>query len=215
MQTIELAEVKPKIISREESRRISQTKIVAAARRLFVEVGYEATTVQQIAAAAGLGKGTVFHYITEKRDLVYMIFNEQTEERTERAFAALQPWQSFREKILSLAEPHYQMLSLEPTLGRILLNELQEKSPGPHFARHLEMRNRSMHNIEFLVTEAKNLGEIQSSKTSHVLAQTIFFCYSASIRWWINSEDISWRAGLNNFAQTLDVILEGFKCRSV
>ena len=63
---------------------------------------------EKIAEVSGIGMGTIFYYVREKRDFVYLIFNDQAEERLEKAFAALQPWQSFRAKLLSLAEPHYQ-----------------------------------------------------------------------------------------------------------
>ena len=41
-----------KLTSREESRRSSLSKLISTARRLFVELGYEAATVRKIATVS-------------------------------------------------------------------------------------------------------------------------------------------------------------------
>ena len=194
---------------REQSRRSSLSKLIATARHLFVEVGYEAATLRKIAEASGLGMGTVFHYISEKRDLIYLIFNEQAEERSEKAYAELQPWQTFREKILSVSEPHYQLLALEPELGRILLSEINHQLPGKHYLRHVEIRDRVLAQTVGLVEEAQRSGEIGSSASAELIARTIFFAYSSSARWWINSPNPTWRKGLKDFGDVLDIVLHG------
>ena len=47
-----------------------RAQIVAAAIRLFSEHGIEATTVDQIAAAADVGKGTIYNYFQTKSDFL-------------------------------------------------------------------------------------------------------------------------------------------------
>lgn len=76
----------------------NKDKIVMAARQLFAEQGYEAATLRQIAAKAGLGLGTLFNYISDKRDLIYLIFNEEVDSLTDRALAAPRSWQPFSAK---------------------------------------------------------------------------------------------------------------------
>ena len=46
-------------------------EIVAAASRLFVEKGYEQTSIQDIAEAVGVLKGSLYYYIAAKEDLLY------------------------------------------------------------------------------------------------------------------------------------------------
>ena len=48
---------------------------MSAARMLFTEHGYDATTLNQIAVLAELGKGTIFNYVTDKRDIIFLIFS--------------------------------------------------------------------------------------------------------------------------------------------
>jgi AcrR family transcriptional regulator len=58
----------PKI--RERTRRIAQTELTLVAQDLFLENGYEGTTVDQIASAAGMSKRTFFRYFASKDDLI-------------------------------------------------------------------------------------------------------------------------------------------------
>ena len=47
-----------------------QIEIVTAAIQLFQQKGYHATSMQDIADAVGLQKGSLYHYITSKDDLL-------------------------------------------------------------------------------------------------------------------------------------------------
>lgn len=48
---------------------LTRTKVMEAATRLFKECGFEAVTMREIAAAAGLSTGALFHHTTGKEDL--------------------------------------------------------------------------------------------------------------------------------------------------
>jgi AcrR family transcriptional regulator len=55
---------------REEKKKKTQKAIVEAAITLFNENGYESTSIEQIAKAAGIGKGTVYGYFETKKDII-------------------------------------------------------------------------------------------------------------------------------------------------
>jgi AcrR family transcriptional regulator len=52
----------------------TRAKVLAAARRLFSEQGYEGATIRDIAGAAGMSTGAVFANFTDKSDLFREIF---------------------------------------------------------------------------------------------------------------------------------------------
>jgi AcrR family transcriptional regulator len=68
--------VKPAVPPRERAE-----EVYAAALRLFRAKGYHATSMQDIADAVGLYKGSLYHYIGSKEDLLVEVF--------ERAMGAL------------------------------------------------------------------------------------------------------------------------------
>ena len=61
---------KPKAPTRRAlAKQQTRAKVLAAARRLFSEQGYEGATIRDIAAAAGMSTGAVFANFTDKSDL--------------------------------------------------------------------------------------------------------------------------------------------------
>lgn len=52
-----------------------EDEIVAAAGRIFREKGYHATSVRDIAESVGLLKGSLYHYIRSKDDLLARLFD--------------------------------------------------------------------------------------------------------------------------------------------
>src|SRR5207248_7652797 len=60
--------------SGKEPPRERSEEVYSAALRLFTEKGYHATSMQDIAAAVGLYKGSLYHYIGAKEDLLVQVF---------------------------------------------------------------------------------------------------------------------------------------------
>ena len=66
----------------------SRSEIEHIALDLFTERGFDTTTVDDIAAAAGIGRRTVFRYYPSKNDIPWGAFDEQLD-RMRATFAAL------------------------------------------------------------------------------------------------------------------------------
>jgi len=62
--------------------------IVATAARLFIRQGYAATSIEQIAAAAGSGKQTIYRRFVSKDALFIEVINRRGQRLTEMARAA-------------------------------------------------------------------------------------------------------------------------------
>jgi AcrR family transcriptional regulator len=59
----------PRPSSRAEQRRRTEARILDAATRIFVDAGYERTTIRAVASAAGVDAGLVMHYFGSKQEL--------------------------------------------------------------------------------------------------------------------------------------------------
>jgi AcrR family transcriptional regulator len=55
--------------TRAQQRRQTEARILAAARQMFAELGYDRTTIRAIATAAGVDGGLVMHYFGTKDEL--------------------------------------------------------------------------------------------------------------------------------------------------
>jgi AcrR family transcriptional regulator len=59
----------PRPSSRAEQRRRTEARILDAAGRVFVDAGYDRTTIRAVASAAGVDAGLVMHYFGSKLEL--------------------------------------------------------------------------------------------------------------------------------------------------
>ena len=193
-------------LSKQESRH----KIMVAARELFAELGYDRATLRQIAAKAGLTVGALFNHVTDKRDLIYLIFNEEVATVVDLALLSPRAYQSFGAKVRSIAEHYYRLFASEPVLSRILLSEVVVMSPGMHLDQYLLLRNRLLSGFEDLVRQAQQSGEIKATESPDVVSRYMFFVFAASIRWWLaSSPRPEWREGMRDFDRVLALQMDG------
>jgi AcrR family transcriptional regulator len=199
---------------RERKKLETRERIRAAAAELFTRHGYGAATMREIAARAHVGLGTLFNYAQDKRDLVFLIFNEELNAITDVALAAPRAGQPLAAQLLAVFAVHYRWLATQPALARILLQELTFYSSGKQAATFLGIRKRLIDGIEALVRAAKEKGEIASREKAGLIARHVFFTYSASLRWWIAAPHPDPQAGIRDLERLLALQAEGLKARA-
>ncbi len=101
--------------SRRDRKKIAtRSQILAAAIDLFSRRGLDAVTIEEIAAAADVGKGTIYNYFATKEDIV-VAFMADLEARMAPTIARFRPGQNSMHRILAnyillhfrLKEPYY------------------------------------------------------------------------------------------------------------
>ncbi|WP_159592852.1 TetR/AcrR family transcriptional regulator [Chelativorans xinjiangense] len=65
--------------SNRERTQETRARLIAAARRLFVEKSYAGTGTPEIAAAAGLTRGALYHHFADKQALFQAVVDEEAE----------------------------------------------------------------------------------------------------------------------------------------
>src|SRR6266542_2870663 len=92
---------------RERTRRAVRGELAQLAVSLFVEKGYDETTIDDLAAAAGMSKRTFFRYFASKEELVmgkYEYFGEQLAEDLAARPAGEPIWVSLRQIFKRVAD---------------------------------------------------------------------------------------------------------------
>jgi AcrR family transcriptional regulator len=86
--------------------------IVATAARLFKEKGYRATTLEDIAAAVGMLKGSLYYYIRSKEELLYLVVRDPIREVYSELEAIVDADLPFTEKIAQAIANHMTVFHL-------------------------------------------------------------------------------------------------------
>ena len=193
---------------RERKKLETRERIRAAASELFTRHGYAAATMRQIANRAHVGLGTLFNYAQDKRDLVFLIFNEELNAMTDVALAAPRADGRLLDQLLAVFRVHYRWLGAKPALARILLQELTFYSSGKQAATFHGIRKRLIDGIEYLVRRAQRSSRGYSKEKPELIARHIFFVYSASLRWWIAAPKPDPARGLADLRRLLRLVVK-------
>ena len=111
-------------------------RLLAAARELFGRDGYTATSIDTVAAAAGMTKGAAYHHFTNKGALFQAVFVRVQEDVAAELEAAAadepDPWSALRRGCRTWLErcldPHFRQIALldgPSVLGWAQVREIQ------------------------------------------------------------------------------------------
>lgn len=101
-----------------EGRAEVRRELVGAAARLFTERGYDDTTVDDIAAAAGVGRRTFFRYFRGKEDALSPD-HERGLARIGEVFAGAHPDEPLPSLALRAAETVFELYTEDPEVARL------------------------------------------------------------------------------------------------
>ncbi|MFN0028693.1 MAG: TetR/AcrR family transcriptional regulator [Acidimicrobiales bacterium] len=109
---------------RQQAKADKRARILHAARTLFNERGFEATTTAAITEAAGIGAGTLFLYVASKHDLLVQVFRQELQVLWDDAFDAVNDNDPLTERIISLFGHVIADHELNPSLSRAFVKEV-------------------------------------------------------------------------------------------
>ncbi|MBP7102693.1 MAG: TetR/AcrR family transcriptional regulator [Bacteroidales bacterium] len=106
---------------------LTEEKIKEAARIVFMEKGYAATGMRDIAAKAGVNLSLVNYYFRSKRN----IFNLIMTEKMQKIFGSIIPYMmdettSLEEKIKNISTMYINTISEDPNLPLFVFSEIQK-----------------------------------------------------------------------------------------
>jgi AcrR family transcriptional regulator len=73
------------VATQSERRAATRAAVVGAARELFAQKGYAATSVSDILGSAGVSRGAMYHHFTAKDEVFVAVFGEVSTEAIRRA----------------------------------------------------------------------------------------------------------------------------------
>lgn len=136
-------------------------KIMDAAVQVFSRTGYHDTKIEDVAVAAGVGKGTVYEYFDSKLHLFQEIINKSVSMYYNNISAETKKNMNFRERVLHMLESHFLFCKQEKEITRILFwdTEYMDRELRDWGCR---MRTDKEARLQEWVEEAIKRGEIRA-----------------------------------------------------
>lgn len=192
---------------RDRRRRETADRLGSAAMALFEAQGYEAVTMEQIAAAADVAKGTLYNYFAVKEALLAYQFQREIEAGMSDLAAEMRRKRSFASRLRFLlnASAAWNM-SRHAYLPYYLRFRLMEVEPAVRRAADHQHESGTRHILEKLFRAGQQEGALRMDLDPGELAQTFeFMCLGAVVAWLHQPEtDLTRR-----FEFIQDVLLNG------
>jgi AcrR family transcriptional regulator len=200
----------PNFGQREKNKTEKLQRIRAAARELFVQKGFDETTTREIAIKAGVGIGTVFTYAENKRDLLFLVANDDLNEVTRRAEAALREDASCLTNLLCIFRYHYKFFAKQPDLSRFLLREMTFYDSGRQASRFQQTRERNIKIVSNIIRAAVDRRLINSTEDPDFIGWVAFCIFQVELRRWLMNSDLSLAAGMSRLERALRLCMTGW-----
>lgn len=154
----------------------TRAKVLAAARRLFSEEGYEGATIRDIAAAAGMSTGAVFANFTDKSDLFREIMMTDMVALAEAMGQAARRSANIEDAILAMFTAGYSFYQTQLPLARAAFSVGWSQQEGPVLRGAPPVQAVRDLIVEQLVAGAAR-GELAEDADVTLRAQMLFDAY--------------------------------------
>jgi AcrR family transcriptional regulator len=201
---------------RERGKSERQRRIKVAAKAVFSDVGYDAATTREIAHRAHVSIGTIFVYARDKRDLLFLVFNDELDPVADTARRDLPDDKPVLDRLCALARPWYRYFGDNLTLGRYAFREMTFYEPeSQDFGEQCTRYRERMHRIESwhceIIAQGKERGELKFKGSAAIAGNLIYKIYLAEIRTWIHGAKPEVGQGIRSLRTKFSLVLDGLR----
>src|ERR1700686_730485 len=166
----------------------SRQEILRTAARLFQQRGYDATSMNDVAAALKLSKGGLYHHFQSKDEILFEIMNHAMEITEERVLAPVRAIAGPEHRLRALIRLHIEVV-LSPR-DREITVMLHENHPlPPALRKRINSRKKDyVHFVENLIADVQKAeGQKETQRTrqtaSRVSPRAAAFALLGMINW--------------------------------
>ena len=124
-----------------------KTQILAAARAVFDEKGYESATVSDVVRRAGVAQGTFYLYFGSKRDAVLELARQPMEEMSNRMDAATTVGGTFEELLRGVLRMAFEFERSNMDLCRMITEARQSSNEAFESSDHMRRMRTQMRSL--------------------------------------------------------------------
>ncbi len=163
--------------------------LLTVSASLFRRHGYAGTTTRQLAAAMGIGKASLYHYIDTKEDLLYTLCVRSLETITDQVRAAVERSDP-PERVSAMIAAHVRSMLHDQDMHAVMLLELRSLS-RPRLDDVISRRDRYESNVESVLAHGQRAGMIRTDIKSRHLALGLLNLLNWTIFWYRLSGELN------------------------
>jgi len=194
---------------REQNKLSKLRNIKLAAKELFCEKSFDDATTREIAIRAGVGMGTLFLYAENKRDLLFLISNDDLHQITRQTEQATSRSGTCFDNFIFAFKQHYQYFGQHPELSRSMLREMTFYDSGKLALEFQAIRSRMLKRLATFAEMGQANGELRADTDPGLIAWVVFSIYQVELRRWLLSPKPDVAAGVRKLKQSLALFFEG------
>lgn len=167
----------------------TKEKIFQAAMELFLEHGYDKTTVEQIAEKADVAKGTFFNYFPTKDEVLYYLGDYRMAVMEQMLADELKDIKSAKEKLYAclrfFCKENEKYKSITALICKTIIKSiLLDKNCEADINSNTQFKNRLVH----IITEGQKLGEFRKNVNPVHSADLLFANYFFTLFDWFENK---------------------------
>ncbi len=120
---------------------MTRDEILDAAAQIFSQKGYHGTSMQDIALSVDLQKGSLYHHVSSKQEILFELLNRGLELLSQQVEGAIEEPGPPNERLRKAMCAYLNTLSEYQDLASVLLLEYRSLEPEFH-DRHIHRRDR-------------------------------------------------------------------------
>lgn len=167
---------------RAQSKLKTRRRVLDAARQLFMERGYEAATIRDIASAAGLSTGAVFASFVDKNDLFNVVMAEDFQRQVEHLREAAKPDAKVEDAVMAVFEAGYRFHGAQLPLLQAAISLSWSHGLGGEFGDRPSF-GLAMQALADALTHGVETGELKADADQvRLAAEVLWDCYVSNYR---------------------------------
>ncbi|MBR8745266.1 TetR/AcrR family transcriptional regulator [Nocardiopsis sp. MG754419] len=174
---------------RERTRRAVHREIAEAGMALFLEHGFEETTVDQIAEAAGISRRSFFRYFATKEDVVLGdLIDRGHRVRAELAARPREeePWVAVRAALLALRDQAWAGAEVELRIARMLIQAPSLRAR--HLEKHLAWKELLVPELARRLRAVTALDEQSADHRAAAIIAAALTCLDVATETWVRRD---------------------------
>ena len=151
----------------------ARTRVLEAAVDLFARQGYDATSVAEVIAAAGVAKGGFYHHFASKEALLYEVYGDLIARQLDAMEAILARRDPAAATLRALITDLVESTAASAQQAMVFWRE-QHRLSGERTAEYRRTRRRYHDAVTRLIRDAQATGEFASIASPETITFTIF-----------------------------------------